>query len=118
MEGYTDGFIAKRVFDADPKTGLTTEIRCTNVNIDGEKKTIELIFKKVLVSPTGIAVETITTKGWMRFDDVENNLLRYTQQQQSTIGTAMKYVIETMDLSKINEDLSNFPACLEQGYGL
>jgi len=116
MEGYTDGFLGHRVFGTDEKTGLTIEVRCTSALIDGENKKIELTFKKVLVSPTGIACEVLASKGWMRFDDIEANLLKYTAQQQSVIGLGMKAAIESQDLSKINEDLSNFPECLGQGY--
>lgn len=116
METYADGYIGKRSFGTDTATGLTIEVRCTNCNINAKTKQIELIFEKVLVSPTGIAMHVSQSISYLRFDDVQNNTLRYTQQQASEIGQAMKYVIETMDLSKINSDLSNFPACLEQGY--
>ncbi len=116
METYVDGYIGKRSFGTDAETGLTIEVRCTNCNINAKTKEIQLIFEKVLVSPTGIAMFVSESVSYLRFDDVQNNLLRYTQQQQSEIGLAMKYVIETMDLSKIASDLSNFPHCLEQGY--
>lgn len=116
MEGYTDGYIGTRAFGTDTETGLTIEVRCTNCNINAKTKEIQLIFEKVLVSPTGIAMFVSESVSYLRFDNIQNNLLRYTQQQQSVIGLAMRAAIESMDLAKIASDLSNFPQCLEQGY--
>ena len=116
MDEYIDGYIGKVAFGIDSKTGLTIEVRCVEICIRSKRKRIELVFDKVLVSPTGIAMFVESSHEFLRFDDVPNNLLRYTQQQESIIGLAMRSAIETLDLSKIESDLSNFPGCLEQGY--
>jgi hypothetical protein len=112
-----DNYYAQRNFGNDETTQLIKQIRCYRLDINAKTKIITIYWEECLISPTGAVMQVLREGNFTRFNsDTLGN--KFDDLKNSEIGQGIIQMVEALDLSRIAEDLSNFPACLEQGYGL
>jgi|JI10StandDraft_1071094.scaffolds.fasta_scaffold140435_2 hypothetical protein len=76
-------YSAKKVIGVDDKTGLSIELRATDILIEPKKQMITVSVEKCLVSPTGIVMEVVekiyftrtNKEGNMKFDTLQNSAI-------------------------------------------
>lgn len=102
--------ITTKIVNTDVSTGLSRQIWICSLNIDAENSTITIGYKVVLISPTGVVMQVAQSGSFIRTNE------RFEALRNSAIGVGIKQMIEQMDLSRVDFDLSNFPECLNEGY--
>lgn len=92
-------YSAKKVLGIDDKTGLSIELRATDILIEPKKQMITVTVEKCLVSPTGIVVSVIDTIYFNRTNKEGNE--KFDTLQKSPIGVGITQMLGL--------DLDNYP---------
>lgn len=92
-------YSAKKVLGFDEKTGLSIELRATDILIEPKKEMITVTVEKCLVSPTGIVMEIVDKIYFTRINKEGN--MKFDTLQNSGIGTGIAQMLLL--------DLENYP---------
>lgn len=95
----TNLYSAKKVLGVDEKTGLSIELRATDILIEPKKQMITVTVEKCLVSPTGVVMEVVETIYFTRTNKGGN--LKFDALQSSPIGSGITQMLGV--------DLDNYP---------
>ena len=115
MNYEIDSYYAKRNFGNHSVTQLVKQIRCYRLDIDAKTKIITIYWEECLISPTGAVMQVLREGNFTRLNsDTLGN--KFDDLKNSAIGQGIIQMVEALDLSRIESDLSNFPQCLVQGY--
>jgi hypothetical protein len=88
-------YSAKKVLGVDDKTGLSIELRATDIFIEPKKQMITVSVEKCLVSPTGIVMEVVEKTYFTRTNKEGN--MKFDSLQNSNIGVGITQMLN-MDL--------------------
>ena len=77
-------YSAKKSIGTDEKTGLSIELRDTDILIEPKKEMITVTVEKCLVSPTGVVMQVLDTVYFTRTNKVNN--MKFDALQNSPIG--------------------------------
>lgn len=92
-------YSAKKVLGIDERTGLSIELRATDILIEPKKQLITVTVEKCLVSPTGIVMEIVETVYFTRTNKEAN--MKFDLLQNSPVGTGISQMLAI--------DLENYP---------
>jgi len=92
-------YSAKKVLGVDEKTGLSIELRATDILIEPKKQMITVTVEKCLVSPTGIVMEVVETIYFNRINKEGN--MKFDALQNSPVGLGITQMLGL--------DLENYP---------
>ena len=102
--------VTGKIVDTHATLGLRRKVVISKIIIDGENRILTVTTKVVVLSPTDVIVQTIEENTYTRTGVYYDNL------EASAIGVGIKQMLEQLDLVRVLPDLSNYPACLTQGY--
>jgi hypothetical protein len=92
-------YSAKKTIGIDGKTGLSIELRATDILIEPKKEMITVTVEKCLVSPTGVVMQIVDTVYFTRTNK-ENNM-KFDMLQNSPVGIGIAQMLGL--------DLDNYP---------
>lgn len=92
-------YSAKKNLGFDELTGLSVELRATDILIEPKKNLITVTVEKCLVSPTGIVMEVVETMYFTRTNKDGN--MKFDALQNSPLGVGISQML--------NLDLENYP---------
>lgn len=92
-------YSAKKIIGIDEKTGLSIELRATDILIEPKKQIITVTVEKCLVSPTGVVMEVVETVYFNRINKEGN--IKFDALQNSTVGLGITQMLGL--------DLENYP---------
>jgi len=92
-------YSAKKYIGLDEETGLSIELRATDILIEPKKKLITVTVEKCLVSPTGVVMGVLETIYFNRTNS--DNNMKFDSLQNSAIGQGISQMLLI--------DLDNYP---------